>query len=135
MILDGEDLSDQKVAQASAALVPIHLWLKAILQAFVVSQIDDQLLQMNDQLMRLKEPLVKQLNVLDILYEANYSKLLIAGLKKIVLKEIGQPGESFNVISSNELSSASAGIGLSLAREFTLPFVPIQDAFSFPGDC
>jgi len=112
MILDGEDLSGQKVAQASPALVPLHLWLKAILQSFVVSQIDEQLAQMNDQLMRLKQPLVKQLNVLDILYEANYSKLLTAGLKKIVMKEIGQPGESFDVISSNELSSASAGLGL-----------------------
>lgn len=51
----------------------------------------------------------------------------IAGLAKIVVEEIGQPGEAFNIIVGNEMDADEKrrGFGSLLAKELGVPFAPI----------
>lgn len=61
--------------------------------------------------------------------------MFIEGLMRIVKEEIGNPGDEFTSIATNDMESdSSPSIGVLLARKLHVPLLPIKDAHKLPGD-
>ena len=129
-MMTDRDLWEEMVAQTSPVLIPIRLWILSAIENIEISVIEMDISEFKKKLQLMREPFMKHLDAEKISNDSLELTAYIAGLAKIVVEEIGLPGEAFNILVSNEMEMGDKRIGFGslLAKELCVPYAPIVDA-------